>query len=127
MEPLGLSSGAAGLISLGISVSQGLLDYYRSWKDAEDQVAHMYGSIEALTETFSLLGSALGSKVFTPAAMQKVETSIRSAESGLHSLRKNLDKITSLHQNQDEKPKAWRKSEEPCSPSRRVPWQSSKS
>ena len=55
MEPLGLSSGAAGFISLGISVCQGLLDCYRSWKDADDQVAHMYGSIEALTETFSLL------------------------------------------------------------------------
>lgn len=45
MEPLGLSSGAAGLISLGISVCQGLLDYYRSWKYAEDQVAYMYESI----------------------------------------------------------------------------------
>lgn len=92
MEHFGLSAGAAGLISLGICVCQGLLDYYRSWKGAEDQVAHMYESIEALTETFSLLKSALGSKLFTPAGVRKVETSIRSAERGLQRLWKKLDK-----------------------------------
>ena len=93
METLGLSSGAAGLISLGITVCQGLLDYYRSWKDAEDQVTHMYASIEALTETFKLLESAIEPKVFNRASVQKVEESIRSAESGLQSLRKKLEKI----------------------------------
>ena len=93
MEPLGASSGAAGLISLGITVCQGLLDYYRSWKDAEDQVAHMYESIEGLVETFTLLQSALNFEAFTPTAVHKVEKSIRSAEIGLQSLRKKLDKI----------------------------------
>ncbi len=93
MEALGLSSGAAGLISLGITVCQGLLDYYRSWKDAEDRVAHMYASIEALTETFRLLDSAIQSKVLSRNSVQRVEESIRSAERGLHSLRKKLDKV----------------------------------
>ena len=97
MEALGLSSGAAGLVSLGISVCQGLLDYYRSWKDAEDQVAHMYTSIEALTQTFRLLRSAIESaidtKVLSLDRVQRVEESIRSAEKGLQSLRKKLDKI----------------------------------
>ena len=93
MEALGLSSGAAGLISLGITVCQGLLDYYRSWKDAEDRVAHMYASIEALTETFKLLDSAIHSKVLSHDSVQRVEESIRSAEKGLYSLRKKLDKV----------------------------------
>lgn len=93
MEALGLSSGAAGLISLGLTVCQGLLDYYHSWKDAEDQVAHMYASIEALTETFRLLESAIEPKVFSPDTVQRVENSMRSAERGIQSLRKKLDKI----------------------------------
>lgn len=93
MEVLGLSSGAAGLISLGITVCQGLLDYYHSWRDAEDQVAHMYTSIDALTETFRLLGSAIENKVFSRDSVQRVEESIRSAERGLESLRKKLEKI----------------------------------
>lgn len=93
MEALGLSSGAAGLISLGITVCQGLLDYYHSWKDAEDQVAHMYVSIESLTETFRLLESAIEPELFSRGSVQRVEESIRSAERGLQSLRKKLDKI----------------------------------
>lgn len=93
MEPLGLSSGAAGLISLGITVCQGLLNYYHAWKDAEDQVAHMYASIEGLTETFRLLESAIESNMLRRETVQKVEGSIRSAERGLESLRKKLDKI----------------------------------
>ena len=93
MESLALSSGAAGLISLGISVCQGILTYYHSWKDAEDQVAHMYASIEALTETFKLLQSAIKSETLRHDSVQKAEESIRSAERGLESLRKKLDKI----------------------------------
>ena len=93
MEALGLSSAAAGLISLGLTVCQGLLDYYHSYKDAENQVAQMYASIEVLTETFRLLESAIESKVFSRGSVQKIEQSISSAESGLQSLRKKLDKI----------------------------------
>ena len=93
MDAVSASAGAAGFISLGITVCQGLLDYYRSWKDAEDQVAHMYSSIEALTETFRLLESAVRSRMFNHAAVQKVEESIRSAEKGLSSLQKKLQKI----------------------------------
>ena len=93
MDALSVSAGAAGFISLGITVCQGLLDYYYSWKDAEDQVAQMYASIEALTETFRLLESAMQSKVFNYATVQKVEESIRSAERGLQSLQKKLQKV----------------------------------
>lgn len=93
MEALGLSSGAAGLISLGLTVCQGLLDYYHSWKDAEDQISQTYASIEALTKTFRLLETAIERKGFSRDNVQRVEESIRSAERGLQSLRKKLDKI----------------------------------
>lgn len=93
MEALGLSSGAAGLISLGLTVCQGLLDYYHSWKNAEIQVEQMYASIEALTETFKLLALAIEPKVFSRNSVQRVEENIKSAEKGLQSLGKKLDKI----------------------------------
>ena len=93
MEALGLSSGAAGLISLGLTVCQGLLDYYHSWKDSEDQISQTYASIEALTKTFRLLETAIERKGFSRDNVQRVEESIRSAERGLQSLRKKLDKI----------------------------------
>lgn len=93
MEALGVSSGVAGLISLGITVCQGLLDYYDSWKDAESHVERMYTSIQALTKTLRLLESAVQHKAFDPDVVIRVEDCIKSVEKGLQSLQRKLDKV----------------------------------
>ena len=93
MDSLSISSGAAGLISLGITVCQGLLDYYDSWKNAESNVVRMYTSIRALTETLGLLESALQHQAFDPDILIRVEECIKSAQDGIRSLEKKLDKV----------------------------------
>ena len=93
MEALGISSGAAGLIFLGITVCQGLLDYYDSWKNAESHTAQMYTSIQALTKTLRLLESAIQHEAFDPDVVTRVEDCIRSVEKGVQSLQKKLDKL----------------------------------
>lgn len=93
MEALGVASGAAGLISLGITVCQSLLDYYHSWKDAEDNIAKTYASIEELSKTFRLLAIAVEYKEFNDEVVDQVRDSIGSAEGSIHSLEKKLDKV----------------------------------
>ncbi len=93
MEGLGLSTGAAGLISLGITICQGLLDYYDSWKNAESHVSQMYLSIETLTKTLQLLERATQHEYFDPDIVSRVEESIKCLEKGLRSLKKKLDKV----------------------------------
>ena len=93
MDALGISSGVAGLISLGITVCQGLLDYYDSWKNAESNVTRMYASIQALTLTLKLLQPAVQHQTFHPDIVTRVEDCIKSAQNGLQSLEKKLDKV----------------------------------
>ncbi|CAF9925076.1 hypothetical protein IMSHALPRED_006369 [Imshaugia aleurites] len=93
MASLGVASGTAGLISLGLTVCQSLLDYYHSWKHAEDDVAKTYASIEQLFRTLRLLAVAVEYKEFNGEVLDQVRDSIRSAEERLHSLEKKLDKV----------------------------------
>ena len=93
MEGLAVSSGVAGLLSLGITICQGLLDYYGSWKDAPSNVSQMNASIEALTKTLLLLTSAIQHKFYDPDVVERVEDCIKSVEEGFQSLKKKLDKV----------------------------------
>ena len=106
MDALGVSSGAAGLISLGIKVCQGLLDYYNSWKDAESRVLEMYASMEALTKTLVLLQGALRHELFDRNAVTRVEECIQSLSKGLQSLQKKLNKVQAFSAQDDWKARA---------------------
>ena len=108
MEIIGAASTAAGLLSLGITVSQSLLDYYQSWKDAEQNVAKTYVSIEEMLKTFRLLIVAVEYKEFNSEVVDQVRDSIRSAEGSIHSLKTKLDKVrvVAVHDGWRDKAKA---------------------
>ena len=72
---------------------QSLLDYYHSWRDAEDNIAKTYVSIEELSKTFRLLATAVEYKEFNSEIVDQVRDSIGSAEGSIHSLEKKLDKV----------------------------------
>ena len=93
MATLGVASGTAGLVSLGLTVCQSLLDYYHSWKNAEDNIAKTYASIEELSKILKLLAIAVEYKVFNGEIVDQVRDSIRSAEESIHSLKNKLDKV----------------------------------
>lgn len=96
MEAFAVASGAAGLVSLGIEVCKGLLNYYQSWRTAETEVAGMYNSIESLAKTLILLESAINNGVFDRQMVDNAEKSIMSTQDGITSLKKKLDKIKVL-------------------------------
>jgi hypothetical protein len=93
VETLGVASSVAGFVSLGITVCQGLLDYYGSWIDAECDVRRMYDSIEALTKIFILLKLSIANKKFDRNLVARVQESIATCEPEIGSLNKELSKI----------------------------------
>lgn len=107
MEPFGLVSAAAGLLSLGISVCEGLLTYYRSWKDADATMTAMYEAIEALVKTFVVLKRTVSGSILTSDVVVRVEESIISCEIGLSLLDKKLKKIQLNSKNDDWKERSW--------------------
>lgn len=90
---LGVASSVAGLLSLGIEVCGGLLQYYRSWKGAEDDVARTYVSIDSLAKTLILIKEVVEKNDFSTEHAKNVEASIIAAQQGISSLKKKLDKI----------------------------------
>ena len=103
---MGAASGAAGLLSVAITVCQSLLEYYHSWKDAEDNVAKTYVSIEELTKILKLLATAIESKEFNGEIVSQIQDSIQSAAESLRSLEKKLDKVRIIRLQKDWKDKA---------------------
>jgi len=92
-EALGIVSGAAGLVSLGITLCQGLLDYYGSWKDADNEVLTTYNSIEDLTKMFLLMTQTLASSDLKLDTVVKVEESIALCKDGIATLQRKLYKV----------------------------------
>jgi hypothetical protein len=93
LEAVGLSSSIAGLLSLGISACQGLLDYYDSYKNAESDIQAVCSSIKSLENTFTILRPRLQSPRFRDDVKANVERSVTSCSSGLQELQSELQKI----------------------------------
>ena len=97
-DPLSIAAGAAGLVSLGLTVCSGLLDYYKAWKDQGSDVSTMYKSLEALNRMFELLEEKVRHPLLDRKSVDRVTDSIISCAAGVQGLRFKLDKIRDAKQ-----------------------------
>ncbi|KAF2230808.1 hypothetical protein EV356DRAFT_536036 [Viridothelium virens] len=58
-DPLSISSGAAGAVSLGIQICQGLVKYYKDWNSREEDVEVAVTSLEREQNILILLQRSL--------------------------------------------------------------------
>lgn len=93
MDPISIAASVVGILSFGLTVCNGLLEYYNSWKDAEGDVAKMYLAIQGLAKTLVLVKLAVNHKEFNRSIVSQIEESINSTQDGINSLNKKLDKI----------------------------------
>ncbi|KAJ4314926.1 hypothetical protein N0V94_006230 [Neodidymelliopsis sp. IMI 364377] len=83
---------AVGVASLGIQVCQGLVEYYRDWKDYNDDILEICTEITELNKTFALLDQnlrALPSSIFVD---RTTECTVR-CQHGIDQLDKQLKTI----------------------------------
>lgn len=92
-EALGVASGVVGIVSFGIELCQGLLEYYSSWKDAESEVMITWNSIQDLTQILLLIKSTLDNQDIASEVIFKIHDSIALCEDGIANLNKKLQKI----------------------------------
>lgn len=92
-DPFSITGSAVGVISLGLTVLSGLLQYYGDWKDSEQDIAATYTSIEGLTKTFMLIKDTLEGQSFRREIVDRVTESSDSCSAGVQSLEKKLAKI----------------------------------
>ena len=92
-DPLSIAASAAGLVSLGLTVCSGLLDYYSAWKDQPSDVSEMCESLVALNKTFDMLNERVRHPLLDPKSVDRVTESIISCAAGVQGLRSKLEKI----------------------------------
>ena len=93
-DPLSITASAAGLVSLGLSVCSGLLDYYNAWKDQPTDVSRLCESLVALNKTFELLDERVRHPLLNRKVVDQVTESICSCAAEIQGLRSKLDKIS---------------------------------
>ncbi len=92
-DPFSVASGAVGVVTLGVTICQGLLQYYSSWKGSQKDVAAMCASLEGLSKTFRLLESTISDRRFNQAIVGRVTASIELCEAGVNELDAKLSKV----------------------------------
>ncbi|KAF3067912.1 26S proteasome non-ATPase regulatory subunit 10 [Trichoderma lentiforme] len=94
-EAIGIASGVAGLISLGLSVCKGILTYYNAFRDSQDDIGQMCSSVESVAKTLVAIDLTLQQGQFSHDIIVAVETSLKLCKEALETLAKKLDKIRS--------------------------------
>ncbi|PQE26429.1 Ankyrin repeat-containing domain protein [Rutstroemia sp. NJR-2017a BBW] len=93
MEVVGAVSNIAGIVSVGIQVCEGLVNYYNAWKGSKKENSTMIQSIESLLDCLSLLKRALESPAFDETLVINVESKILDCEESINELHDELRKI----------------------------------
>jgi len=89
MDPVtafGVASGATGVVSLGITVAQGLLNSHTSVKDARQDIARLYKAANQLMIILSHLQTALQKIKNLDSTVQEAERQILSTRSSIEQL-----------------------------------------
>jgi hypothetical protein len=85
-DPFSITGSAVGVISLGISVCGGLLDYYRSWKGVDDDASRIYKYIDDVNGILEVLQTILQRDEFGGESRRLVEERIVSCADGIREL-----------------------------------------
>ncbi|KAF7503583.1 hypothetical protein GJ744_003611 [Endocarpon pusillum] len=95
-DPLSIAAGVAGLISLGIEVSKGLVAFYTSFKHQDEAITRTVRKLENLLSTLENLETALQKRSFRPDEVDQlhnVEDSVESCKDVIAELQTELDKF----------------------------------
>jgi ankyrin repeat domain-containing protein 50 len=96
-DPLSISASVAGLLSLGIQVTQSLVTYYTAYQYQDSHVAGTTSRLEALLKALQSLSEALNSRRFAAAEralIAQVESSIRDCNDLILELQHEAEKLS---------------------------------
>lgn len=106
-DPLSVTGSAVGVISLGLTVCQGLLQYYRAYKNYEEDVLRMCRSVDQLQQILQTLNTTLQATAFVGEAITKVEENILACEQAIKRLDQKLAKVRKADVPTDVSSKVW--------------------
>ena len=91
-EPLSVAGSAVGVVSLAITICQGVLSYYNSWDTQDQNIIDAKEKIESLRNNLLALREILPKISSSSAIAAQVEHCVLSCEEGTARLEKFLEK-----------------------------------
>lgn len=95
-DPLSIAGSVAGLTSLGVQVTQSLVDFYKAYKSQDSEISGITGRLESLKETFQHLEKALSGRVLQSnerSLISTIETSITGCKDYISELEDECQKF----------------------------------
>ena len=95
-DPLSIASGTAGLLSLGLQVTQFLVKFYTSYKDQDTDLAKVMQNVESLQTLFIFLNDAVEerqSQADTPGLLREVEKAVQKCDETITELQSECEKF----------------------------------
>ena len=96
-EPVSVAASVAGLISLGIQVTQSLVDFYNACKHRDSDLVHMTERLDGLRDIFQCLTKTLSDRDFQAderGLIESIETSIKNCDEGIQELQDECQKFS---------------------------------
>ena len=96
-DPLSIAGSAAGLVSLGIQVTQSLVNFYNSYKNLDSDLVGITQNLECLLEIFHSLENAISARKFHEAdrhLIEKIEASIEACDDLIQELKDECEKLS---------------------------------
>lgn len=95
-DPLSIAGSVAGLTTLGVQVTQSLIDFYKTYRSQESELAGITSRLESLVETFQSLEKALSGRIFQAderSLVKSIETSIIGCDESIQELQEECMKF----------------------------------
>ena len=96
MDGLSVAASVAGVISLGIQVTQTLVDFYAAYKGQQSYITHTTKRLERLLNLFKSLEKQLASRKFRPDdqdLLKNIENSMNNCEEFIGELQSETEKL----------------------------------
>ena len=96
-DPLSVAASVAGLISLGIQVTQSLVDFYKAYENRDSELVHTIERLDSLLDIFQCLRKILSDRHFQAeerSLVESIETSINSCEESIQELQDECQKFS---------------------------------
>ena len=98
-DPISVTGTVVGVISLGIQVTQSLVNFYNSYKGQNSDLAHTTDTLNSLLEIFQSLKKTLSDRKFLADEqdlVKNIETSIKNCDDSINELLDEVQKFNKI-------------------------------
>ncbi|KAI9683766.1 MAG: hypothetical protein M1822_005956 [Bathelium mastoideum] len=96
MDGLSVAASVAGIVSLGIQVTQSLVDFYSAYKDQKSDTVHTLKKLERLLGVLEILRTQISERTFISdeqALLKNIEGSVQVCEEYIQDLQSETEKV----------------------------------